>query len=171
MWISCRFLCLVLAVLELTMKIRLTKILLTMPLECWNQRHTPPHLLYNYTFKHGEFADSFWFPSPVQTSLLNFRGIVSLVFILLACEYFACMPVCASEGLRSPGMDGCEPPWGYWRGYWKQNLGPPEEQPVLLTPSYLSSPKHDILNVFTCGGISQWCVTGASCFWQGPFLL
>ena len=56
------------------------------------------------------------------------------------CALPACMyvyHVCAwclwrpEEGIRSPGTgvtDGCEPPYGYW----ESNLGPLEEQQVLL---------------------------------------
>ena len=43
-----------------------------------------------------------------------------------------CLYICLCEGVGSPGTgatDNCELPCGYW----ELNLGPLEEQPVLLT--------------------------------------
>jgi hypothetical protein len=61
---------------------------------------------------------------------------------LPGCLCTVCVPWCPKrpeEGVRSHGTgvrERCEPPWGCW----ESNLGPLEEQPVLLTTDLSVSP-------------------------------
>jgi len=87
--------------------------------------------------------------SSASWMLSIFVGFVFLLYVFMhffsyvyECFYlYVCMhvhPVCAwclrrsEEGIRSPGTgdkEGCEPPCGFW----ELNLGPLQEQQVLLT--------------------------------------
>ena len=71
-------------------------------------------------------------PSYQLLSYLSFFLSFFHLFIFILCALVFCLHVCLGEGVKSPGTGGthsCELSCGCW----ELNLGPLEEQPVLLT--------------------------------------
>jgi hypothetical protein len=90
---------------------------------------------------------SWVFPTPPSTflSLLPFNSCV-WVFCLHVCLSVCVLYACSASRIEKTALcpnrtgirDGCEPPCRCW----ESNLGPLEEQPVLLTPEPLLKPHH-----------------------------